>query len=100
MPGRRPGWQSERRAALALFLRFALGRMRPGYAPSLWFAWKPVLALSLAAGAGYLLRDWPLVAVCVAVLVFVGGRGGDAAVPADAYHAFGLGRRREDEADE
>lgn len=82
-------------AALALFLRVALGRMRPGSAPTLGFAWKPILALALAAGVGYLLRDWPLAGVCAAVVVFLAVVLVTRAVPADAYHAFGLSRRRE-----
>ncbi len=83
--------------ALALFLRIALGRMRPGGAPNLWCAWKTALAMALAAGAGYLLRDSPLLAVCVAVPVFAIVALVTRAVPADAYHAFGLRRGREDE---
>ena len=83
--------------ALALFLRIALGRLRPGGAPSLWFAWKAALAMALAAGTGYLLRDSLLVAACVAVLVFGVVALVTKAVPADAYHAFGLTRDREDE---
>jgi len=83
--------------ALAVFLRIAVGRMRPGVAPSLWCAWKAGLALALAAGAGYVLRDSPLLAVCVAVLVFGIVALVTRAVPADAYHAFGLRRGREDE---
>ncbi len=83
--------------ALALFLRVALGRMRPGGAPNLWCAWKTALAMALAAGAGYLLRDSPLLAVCVAVPVFAIVALVTRAVPADAYHAFGLRRGREDE---
>ncbi len=84
-------------AALALFLRIALGRMRPGGAPSLWFAWKVALAMGLAAGSGYLLRDSPLVAVCVAVPVFAVVAVVTRAVPADAYHAFGLRWGREED---
>lgn len=83
--------------ALAVFLRIAVGRMRPGVAPSLWCAWKAALAMALAAGAGYLLRDSPLLAVCVAVPVFGIVAIVTRAVPADAYHAFGLKRGGEDE---
>jgi O-antigen/teichoic acid export membrane protein len=83
--------------ALAVFLRIALGRMRPGVAPSLWCAWKAALAMTLAAGAGYLLRDSPLLAVCVAVPVFGVVALLTRAVPADAFHAFGLKRGRETE---
>lgn len=78
--------------ALALFLWIALGRMRPGIAPNLWFAWKAALAMTLAAGAGYLLRDSPVLAVCVAAPVFVIVAVVTRAVPADAYHALGLRR--------
>lgn len=81
--------------ALALFLWLALARTRQGGAPSLKFAWKVAVAAALAAGCGYLLRDVPLVAACVAVLVFAVVAFALRAVPADAYHAFGLSRARD-----
>lgn len=84
-------------AALAAFLWIALGRMRPGGAPSLRCAWKALLATALAAGAGYLFRDSPPLAICVAVPVFGIVAIMTRAVPADAYHAFGLRRGREGE---
>lgn len=83
--------------ALATFLRIALGRMRPGSAPTLWSAWKPGLAMAVAGGLGYVLRDSPLLATCVAVGAFVVVAVATSAVPADAYHAFGLSRDRDDE---
>ena len=51
--------------------------------------------MTLATGVGYLTRETPLLAVCLAVLVFVGVALVTKAVPADAYHAFGLRRDRE-----
>ncbi|MBA2462254.1 MAG: oligosaccharide flippase family protein [Actinobacteria bacterium] len=82
-------------SALALFLWIALGRTRRGGAPSLWFAWKVALAATLGAGSGYPLRESPVIAACVAVLVFAVVAVASRAVPADAYHAFGLSRHRE-----
>jgi O-antigen/teichoic acid export membrane protein len=76
--------------ALALFLWIALGRRGPGGAPSLRFAWKIAAAAGLAAGAGYLLRDWAVVAACVATLVFAAVAIVTRAVPADLYHALGF----------
>ena len=83
--------------ALATFLFIALGRMRPGCAPTLWCAWKVGLAMALAGAIGYGLRDWPVAAAGAAVVVFTIVAVGTRAVPADAYHAFGLRRGREDE---
>ena len=53
----------------------------PGAAPTLGFAWKPILALALAAGVGYLLRDWPLAACAPPSWCLPGGRSGDARSP-------------------
>ena len=83
--------------ALAAALWVALHRMRPGGAPTLWFAWKVVAAAGLAAGAGYLLRDSEVVAAVVATIVFVAVAVGTRAVPADLYHALGLTRDEEDD---
>lgn len=83
--------------ALALFLWIALDRTRPGEAPSLWFAWKIVVAGGLAAGAGYVLRDSALVAAVVATVVFAAVAVATRAVPADLYHALGLTRDEEDD---
>ncbi len=83
--------------ALAGFLWVALDRMRPGGAPSLWFAWKIVAAAALAAGAGYLLRDSAVVAAGAATVVFAAVAFVTRAVPADLYHALGLTRGEEDE---
>ena len=66
-------------------------------APTLWSAWKPGLAMAVAGGLGYVLRDSPLLATCVAVGAFVVVAVATSAVPADAYHAFGLSRDRDDE---
>ena len=82
--------------ALALFLWIALERMRPGGGPSLRFAWKVAVAAGVAAGAGYLLRDSPVVAAVVAAAAFVAVAVATRAVPPDLYHALGL-RREEDE---
>ena len=83
--------------ALALFLWLALRRMRPGGAPSLRSAWKVAAAAAPAAAVGYLLRDSPLIAACVAVPAFAVVALATRAVPADVYHAFGLARRRKTE---
>ena len=80
--------------ALAVFLWIALGRARPGGAPSLWFAWKVALAAAVSAGAGYLLRDSPLLAACAATVLFAVVAVATRAVPADLYHALGLTGRR------
>lgn len=84
-------------AALAAFLWIALTRTSSGGAPSLRFAWKVVLAASLAAGIGYLLRDSAVLGACVAVPAFLIVAHVTRAVPADAYHALGLARQRETE---
>jgi O-antigen/teichoic acid export membrane protein len=81
--------------ALAVFLWVALSRMRPGVAPSLWFAWKVALAAAPAAGAGYLLRDSPALATCVAVVAFGAVALVTRAVPADLYHALGIRKGEE-----
>lgn len=84
--------------ALALFLWIALARARPGGAPSLGFVWKILIAAGLAAGAGYLLRDVPVVAAGVATIVFTVAAVALRAVPADLYHALGL--MKDEEKDE
>lgn len=81
--------------ALALFLWIALSRMGAGVAPSLWFAWKVALAAAPAAGAGYLLRDSPAIAACIAVVAFSAVALVTRAVPADLYHALGMSRGEE-----
>jgi O-antigen/teichoic acid export membrane protein len=85
--------------ALALFLWIALDRTHPGGAPSLRFVWKVAVATGLAAGAGYLLRDSPVVGACVATIVFAAVAVAIRAVPLDLYHALGL-RWGEDEDDD
>jgi len=77
-------------SALALFLWIALSRMGTGVAPSLWFSWKVALAAALAGGAGYLLRDSPVLATFVAVVAFGAVALVTRAVPADLYHALGI----------
>jgi O-antigen/teichoic acid export membrane protein len=82
---------------LALFLWIALHRTSPAGAPSLRSAWKGALALGPAVGAGYLLRDSPVVGVCVATVAFVSVAIVTRAVPADLYHALGFRWGEEDE---
>jgi O-antigen/teichoic acid export membrane protein len=77
-------------SSLALFLWIALGRMGPGRAPSLRVAWKVAVAAGLAAGVGYLLRDLPIIAACVATLVFAVVAFAMRAVPPDLYYALGF----------
>ena len=82
-------------STLALFLWIALGRMGTGVAPSLWFSWKVALAAAPAVGAGYLLRDSPVLGACVAVVAFSAVALVTRAVPADLYHALGIRRGQE-----
>jgi O-antigen/teichoic acid export membrane protein len=82
---------------LALFLWIALHRTNPAGAPSLGSAWKVAVAAGLAVGAGYLLRDSPVVGVCVATVVFVAVAIVTRAVPADLYHAIGFRWGEEDD---
>ena len=76
--------------ALATFLWIALHRTNPAGAPSLRAAWKVAVAAGLAVGAGYLLRDAPIVGVCVATVAFVAVAIVTRAVPLDLYHALGF----------
>jgi O-antigen/teichoic acid export membrane protein len=82
---------------LALFLWIALHRTNPAGAPSLRSAWKVAVAAGLAVGAGYLLRDSPVVGACVATVVFVALAIVTRAVPLDLYHAIGFRWGEEDE---
>jgi O-antigen/teichoic acid export membrane protein len=86
--------------ALALFLWIALDRTHPGGAPSLWFVWKIAAAAGPAAGAGYLLRDSPVVGACVATILFAVVAVAIRAVPLDLYHALGFRWGEDDEDDE
>jgi O-antigen/teichoic acid export membrane protein len=86
--------------ALALFLWIALDRTHPGGAPSMWFVWKIAVAAGPAAGAGYLLRDSPVVAACVATILFAVVAVAIRAVPLDLYHALGFRWGEDDEDDE
>ena len=82
---------------LAAFLWVGLNRSRPGVAPSLWPVWKVTVAAAPAAAAGYALRDRPVLATAVAMLLFAVAAVVLRAVPPDAYHAVGLSRERKDE---
>ena len=82
---------------LAIFLWVGLTRSRPGVAPSLRPVWKVTVAAAPAAAAGYALRDRPVLATAVAMLLFAVAAVVLRAVPPDAYHALGLSREREDE---
>jgi O-antigen/teichoic acid export membrane protein len=84
-------------SALALFLWIALGRMRPGGAPRLWFAWKVALAAGVAAAIGYALRDSQVIGACAAIPAFVAVALVTRAVPADLFHALRLTRRSDPE---
>jgi O-antigen/teichoic acid export membrane protein len=83
--------------SLALFLWIALAWTHPGGAPSLRFAWRIAVAAGLAAGAGYLLRDWPVVSACVATIVFAAVAVVIRAVPLDLYHGLGFRWGEDDE---
>jgi O-antigen/teichoic acid export membrane protein len=82
---------------LALFLWIALHRTSPAGAPNLRSAWKVAVAAGFAVGAGYLLRDSPVVGACVATVVFVALAIVTRAVPLDLYHAIGFRWGEEDE---
>lgn len=85
--------------ALATFLWIALHRTNPAGAPSLRAVWKVALAGGLAVGAGYLLRDAPIVGVCVATVAFVVVAIVTRAVPLDLYHALGFRWGEDDDED-
>ena len=80
---------------LALLLWRALSRAGGGVAPRLGFAGEVALAAAVAGGAGWLLRDLPLVAAAAALLVFAATALATRAVPADVAHAFRPRSRRE-----
>jgi O-antigen/teichoic acid export membrane protein len=84
-------------SALAALLWVALARTRRGVAPGFAFAWKVALAAGASAGAGWLLRDLPVMAAAVAILVYAAVAFATRAVPPDVAHALGVLRRRETE---
>jgi O-antigen/teichoic acid export membrane protein len=85
---------------LALFLWIALHRTSPAGAPNLRSIWKVAVAAGLAVGAGYLLRDSPVVGACVATVVLVAVAILTRAVPLDLYHAIGFRWGDDDEGGE